>query len=157
VPDIRQLIKEVSIMLHGKTLATAESCTGGLIGHYITNIPGSSSYYLGGVITYSSTLKNTILGVPEAVLKTHSAVSKETVSLMCGGLKKLTGADYGIAVSGIAGPDGGSSEKPVGLVYIGVVGSGTPLVTEHHFSGDRETIKTQVVLTAFLELKKTLV
>jgi len=144
-------------MLRGKTLATAESCTGGLIGHCITTVPGSSAYYLGGVVVYSNSLKTTLLGVPETVIETYGPVSRETVSLMCTGIKKLTGADYVISVSGVAGPGGGSREKPVGLVYIGVAGSEAPLVTEHRFSGDREAVKNQVLTTALLELKKALI
>jgi nicotinamide-nucleotide amidase len=104
----------------GWRLATAESCTGGLVSHRITNVPGSSAYLLGGVNSYSNELKINLLGVSAEIIATHGAVSSETAQAMARGVRKLTGAEVGIAITGIAGPDGGSPEKPVGLVYLAV-------------------------------------
>ena len=105
---------------HGKTLSTAESCTGGLIASMITSVPGSSEYFLGSVVSYANSVKQGVLGVTEDILKNHGAVSSECVGAMAEGVRKLTGSDFAVATSGIAGPGGGSDEKPVGLVWIGV-------------------------------------
>ena len=104
----------------GWRLGLAESCTGGLIGHRLTNVPGSSDYYLGGVNSYSNRLKMLLLGVEEGTLATHGAVSPETAKEMAEGIRNRVGADVGLAVTGIAGPGGGSEMKPVGLVYLAV-------------------------------------
>ena len=106
----------------GKTLALAESCSGGYISHLITTVPGSSNYLRGTVVPYHNDLKQQVLGVSSATLAQHGAVSEETVREMATGVKKLFGSDYGLASSGIAGPDGGSSEKPVGTVWIACAG-----------------------------------
>lgn len=105
---------------NGKTLATAESCTGGTISAMITSVPGSSAYFLGSVTSYANSVKTGVLGVPEEIIAAHGAVSSECVAAMAEGVRKLTGSDYSVATSGIAGPGGGSEEKPVGLVWIGV-------------------------------------
>lgn len=102
------------------TLATAESCTGGYIGKMLTDIPGSSSYYLGGVISYSNEIKTSVLGVHPSSIEEHGAVSKEVASQMASGVRKLMDSDVGIAITGIAGPDGGSKDKPVGTLYLGL-------------------------------------
>ena len=104
----------------GKTLSTAESCTGGTISALITSIAGSSAYFLGSVISYANSVKTGVLGVPEEIIAQHGAVSSQCVAAMAEGVRKLTGSDYSVATSGIAGPGGGSDEKPVGLVWIGV-------------------------------------
>ena len=104
----------------GKTLSTAESCTGGSISALITSIPGSSSYFLGSVTSYANSVKTGVLGVPEEIIEKHGAVSSQCVAAMAEGVRRLTGSDYSVATSGIAGPGGGSDEKPVGLVWIGV-------------------------------------
>ena len=106
----------------GATLALAESCTGGLIAHRLTNVAGSSDYFLFSGVTYSNDAKIKILSVPPAILKQYGAVSKATVKAMAVGTKEIAGAMYGLATSGIAGPDGGTLEKPVGTVYIGLAG-----------------------------------
>jgi len=103
-----------------KTIATAESCTGGLVAHRITSIPGSSAYYEGSVVAYSNTLKENLLNVSPEILKTHGAVSEETVKAMVEGVLKALGTDIGIAISGIAGPGGGTPDKPVGTIWIAV-------------------------------------
>jgi nicotinamide-nucleotide amidase len=104
----------------GKTLSTAESCTGGTISALITSIAGSSAYFLGSVTSYANSVKTGVLGVPEEIIAQHGAVSSQCVAAMAEGVRKLTGSDYSVATSGIAGPGGGSDEKPVGLVWIGV-------------------------------------
>ncbi len=129
---IGQILKTI-----GWKLATAESCSGGLISHRITNVPGSSAYFLGGVNSYSNELKMNLLGVPERMLTTYGAVSPETAQAMAAGIRKLTGSDVGVAVTGIAGPDGGSSEKPVGLVYLAVDLPGISKVEKRLFKSDR--------------------
>lgn len=102
----------------GRTVAVAESCTGGLLGHRLTNVPGSSAYFRGGVVAYANDAKIALLGVEEAVLKAHGAVSEQAAESMARGVLRVLGADIGLAVTGIAGPSGGSPEKPVGRVYL---------------------------------------
>ena len=105
---------------NGKTLSAAESCTGGTISALITSIAGSSAYFLGSVTSYANSVKTGVLGVPEEIISRYGAVSSECVAAMAEGVRKLTGSDYSVATSGIAGPGGGSDHKPVGLVWIGV-------------------------------------
>lgn len=104
----------------GKTVSAAESCTGGTISALFTSVPGASEYYLGSVTSYANEVKTNVLGVPAEIIAEHGAVSSECVAAMAEGVRKLTGSDYSVATSGIAGPGGGSAEKPVGLVWIGV-------------------------------------
>lgn len=131
------------------TLATAESCTGGLIAHRLTNVSGASGFYAGGVVAYSNKVKETLLGVPPEVLEDHGAVSPETARAMAEGVRQLMGTDYGLAVTGIAGPNGGSAEKPVGLVYIAVArAGGDTQAWSRQFSGVRTAIKAQTAETA---------
>ena len=127
---------------HDMTLATAESCTGGLIAHRITNVPGSSDYFLEGVISYSNEAKEKILGVPKDLLDAHGAVSAPVVEAMASGVRRLSGADIGVGVSGIAGPGGGTPEKPVGTVFIGIDSNKRGQRSEKFlFHGSREEIK----------------
>jgi PncC family amidohydrolase len=121
----------------GFRIATVESCTGGLVGHLITEIPGSSAYYLGGYVTYSDELKREAVGVPHDVLGAHGAVSAQVAMAMASGGRSRTGADLAVAVTGIAGPDGGSPAKPVGLTYIAVADAIGVAVRRHVWSGDR--------------------
>lgn len=118
---IYELSEEIGGLLksEGATISAAESCTGGLISHAFTAIPGSSEYYLGSVTSYANEVKIKVLNVPAEAIAAHGAVSSETVAAMAAGVRELTGSDYAIASSGIAGPGGGSEEKPVGLVWIG--------------------------------------
>lgn len=104
----------------GKTLSTAESCTGGMISSLVTSVPGSSEYFLGSVTSYANSVKENVLGVPSKIIEEYGAVSSECVSAMAEGVRRLTGSDYSVATSGIAGPGGGSDQKPVGAVWIGV-------------------------------------
>ena len=125
----------------GYTISTAESCTGGLIGHRFTNVPGSSTYYLGSVVSYSDDMKIKILGVQENTLQEFGAVSKQTATEMAQGVRDLFGSDLAIAVTGIAGPDGGTAEKPVGLVYITLIHNDTVWAKEFNFFTDRKLNK----------------
>lgn len=122
----------------GRTLATAESCTGGLVGHRLTNVPGSSAHYLGGVICYANAVKATLLQVPWDLLEQQGAVSDAVARQMARGVRGLLGADIGIAVTGIAGPGGGTAEKPVGLVYIALAAEGVEICERHRWPYDRQ-------------------
>ena len=137
-----------ALIENGKTLATAESCTGGGIGHALTAVAGSSAAYKGGVISYTNAVKESVLGVPQTVLETKGAVSEETARWMAEGVRKVIGADIGISVTGLAGPDGDGSGKPVGLVYIGAADGKQTIVQEFVFTGDRETIRDQAIAEA---------
>lgn len=136
---------EVGALLreHGLTLATAESCTGGLVAHRITCVPGSSSYYLGGFVTYANQAKEALVGVRHETLIAHGAVSEETALEMARGARERLGADLGIATTGIAGPTGGSPEKPVGLVYVALSAADVERCERHIWQGDRMANKQQ--------------
>ncbi|MBN1935946.1 MAG: CinA family protein [Anaerolineae bacterium] len=121
----------------GQTVATAESCTGGLIGSLLTDVSGSSDYYLGGVIAYANEVKQNVLGVDADTLTTLGAVSEQTALAMARGARRLIGADYGLSTTGIAGPTGGTPDKPVGLVYIALVGSDVARCERHIWDRDR--------------------
>jgi nicotinamide-nucleotide amidase len=120
------------------TVAVAESCTGGLLGKKFTNVSGSSDYFLGGVVSYSDELKMKLLGVPHEVLESEGAVSEKCALSMAEGVKKLTGGDYGISITGIAGPTGGTVDKPVGLVYIGIASDKGSLARKYVFTKERD-------------------
>ena len=119
------------------TVATAESCTGGLIAHSLTNIPGSSEYFERGIVPYSNKSKTELLDVPEKLIKEHGAVSEQVAKAMAEGIRKKSKVGIGIATTGIAGPDGGTEEKPVGLVYIAVSTSKGTIVRRYQFTGNR--------------------
>jgi PncC family amidohydrolase len=125
----------------GVTVATAESCTGGLIAHLLTEVPGSSGYLLGGVVAYSDAVKRSELDVPAELLQAHGAVSAQVAVAMAEGVRARLGTDLGVSVTGVAGPDGGTEAKPVGLVYIGVAGLGPADVRRHVWPGDRSANK----------------
>ena len=142
----------------GRTLATAESCTGGALAHRITNVPGASQVFLGGFVTYANEAKTRDLGVDPALLAAHGAVSEAVARAMSEGARQRTGADFALSTTGIAGPGGGSAEKPVGTVFIGLAGPDTPAKVERHFfPRDRETFKSFVVQTALEMLRRALV
>jgi nicotinamide-nucleotide amidase len=125
----------------GWTLALAESCTGGLIAHRITNVPGSSDYFLGGVMAYSTPVKETLLGVKSETLRAVGAVSDETAREMARGASQAVSSDVGLSVTCIAGPGGVTEEKPVGLTFIGAITPEGEWVERHVFQGDRQSIK----------------
>ncbi|WP_457572439.1 CinA family protein [Desulfovulcanus sp.] len=129
-------------------LATAESCTGGLLGHTLTNIPGSSNWYVGGVITYANEMKISILGVDGLVIEKYGAVSEECVLQMVRGVCKLTRSQVGVAISGIAGPGGGTKDKPVGTVFMAWQVGNKNWAKMFNFSGDRQKVKVQSVQQA---------
>ena len=127
--------------MHGNTLAVAESCTGGMIAERLTDIAGSSRSFLGGAVVYSNALKTKFAGVDPGLLERHGAVSAEVAAAMAEGIRRVCGADYGLAVTGIAGPGGGSEEKPVGLVYFAVSDKGSTETLEKRFTGDRYRVR----------------
>lgn len=138
-------------LTRGLRLATVESCTGGLVGHLITETPGSSAYYIGGFVTYSDDLKRELVGVAGDVLAAHGAVSAQTALAMAAGGRARTGADIGGSVTGIAGPDGGTPDKPVGLTYVAVADASGTAVRRHLWSGTRAANK-RASAEALLEL-----
>ena len=140
----------------GLTLGTAESCTGGLVAARITEIPGSSAVFLGSVVSYSDSVKRERLGVPDDVLAAHGAVSAETAAAMAAGARDALGVDVAVSITGVAGPDGGTEEKPVGLVYLHAVGPEGELSRKLDFPGDRETIRLRAAVAA-LHLVRRLV
>lgn len=129
----------------GLTLATAESCTGGGIGHALTAIPGSSKTYRGGIISYTNAVKHAVLGVPQEILDTYTAVSRETAEAMARGARRVIGADVALSVTGLAGPDGDGTGRPVGLVYLGCVTPHAVLIQQWRFPGDRTAVRAQAV------------
>ena len=133
---------------HDKMLATAESCSGGLIGHKITSVSGSSNYFAGGVIAYSNDLKEKLLGVGPGILAEYGAVSSETAKAMAFGIRTKTSADIGLSVTGIAGPTGGTPEKPVGTVFIALSTPDETIDFAYRFSGDRWQVQEITAVTA---------
>jgi nicotinamide-nucleotide amidase len=140
----------------GLTLATAESCTGGLVAARLTGIPGSSDVVLGGVVAYSNRVKQQELGVPAELLERYGAVSAEVAEAMARGARERLGADVAVSVTGIAGPDGGSDEKPVGLVYLHAEGPDGSLGREFSFPGDRASIRARSVVGALHLVRRLL-
>ena len=139
----------------GLTLATAESCTGGLVSAAITDVPGSSSAFLGGVVSYANSVKTDVLGVPEGLLAQFGAVSEETARAMAEGARKLLGADLAVAVTGVAGPNGGSAEKPVGLVWFALASaSGTSSVSTSFPRGGRDAVRARATAKALDLLRR---
>lgn len=131
------------------TISTAESCTGGMIASAITNVSGSSQFFGTGVVTYSNEAKMKLIGVKKETLEKYGAVSEQTASEMAEGVLKLGEADVSVAVTGIAGPTGGTPEKPVGLVYIGVSGKYGTFAYKNNFDGNRDEVRKQTVERAF--------
>lgn len=143
-----KLCCDVLKALEGKTLATAESLTGGGIGAAITGTPGASTVYVGGVVSYTNDVKNRILGVPEVVLKEQGAVSAPTALAMAEGVRQLLKADVSVSVTGLAGPGGDEYGNPVGTVFIGYADDKTALTEHHVFSGTREEVREQTIEAA---------
>lgn len=152
------LPKAIGRMLLEKkaTLCTAESCTGGYIAHLITSVPGSSQYYKGSVVAYANEIKEKVLGVDAEILNRHGAVSREVVEAMALGARSLLGTDYAVAVSGIAGPDGGTEQKPVGLTWIAVASPQGVVAQEFRFGNRRERNIQRAAVAALNELRKVI-
>jgi nicotinamide-nucleotide amidase len=140
----------------GLSLGTAESCTGGLIAARLTDVPGSSDVFLGSIVSYANEVKAARLAVPEELLATHGAVSAEVAAAMAAGARASLGVDVAVAVTGVAGPGGGTPEKPVGLVFLHAAGPDGELARRFDFPGDRETIRVRSTVAA-LHLVRTLV
>ncbi len=150
-----ELAAEVGAALkaRGLALVTAESCTGGWIGEAVTAVPGSSAWFERGFITYTNAAKREMLGVSDDILDNFGAVSRETVKAMVAGALANSHAQVAVAVSGVAGPSGGSPDKPVGTVCIGWgLGTGEPMAEMRHFEGDRETVRRKSVICALAGL-----
>jgi nicotinamide-nucleotide amidase len=143
-----------SLKMRGYTLATAESCTGGLLAGRITDVPGSSEYFLEGVVSYSNEAKIDLLGVPKKLIATHGAVSEQVAGAMAAGIRKRAGSTFGVSVTGVAGPGGGSPEKPVGLVYIALADDSQNTTRKFIFPGDRQFIRTLSVNAALDMLRR---
>jgi nicotinamide-nucleotide amidase len=138
----------------GCTLAAAESCTGGWLSKALTDVAGSSSFFTAGFATYSNESKQSALGVSVATLATHGAVSREVVLEMALGARHAGGADLAVAISGVAGPTGGTADKPVGTVWFGIVGpNSAPSAEKQHFGGNREAVRRQAVSHALLMIQ----
>lgn len=138
--SMEEIVGMYLVMKH-KTVAVAESCTGGLLSERLTRIPGSSNFFLGGVVCYSNDLKMKLCGVPEILLAENGAVSKPVAQALAEGIRRRSGADIGLGITGIAGPTGGSPEKPVGLVFISLADERGTQIREFRFPGNREKIR----------------
>jgi nicotinamide-nucleotide amidase len=154
--DTLDVVVGQRLRARGLMLSVAESCTGGLLGHRLTNVAGSSAYFERGVIVYSNRAKQELLGVPEEILKMHGAVSAACAEAMARGICARSGSACGLSVTGIAGPDGGSPQKPVGTVFFGVAVAGEVTSRHYRFTGDRVSIKWQSALTALDLLRRRL-
>lgn len=140
----------------GLTIAAAESCTGGLVAARLTSVPGSSDVFAGGVVAYGDTVKTELLRVPAGLLERHGAVSAETAAAMASGAREALGSDVAISVTGVAGPGGGSEEKPVGLVYLHASGPGDELAVELRLPGDRDAVRRRAAASALHLLRRFL-
>jgi nicotinamide-nucleotide amidase len=157
--DGESLESVVGTLLKGKglTLACAESCTGGLLAHRLTNTPGSSAYFLESAVVYANRAKVRRLGVPRSLIEEHGAVSAQVARAMAGGIRRTAASDYGLAITGIAGPDGGTARKPIGLVYVALARAAGVSVEKNVFWGGREQVKFQSSQQALDILRKDLI
>ena len=142
------------LLANNLRISTMESCTGGMLAARLINVPGVSEVFKVGYVTYSNKAKRKVLGVKQSTLKKYTAVSAEVAKEMVQGISLLTKADVTVSVTGLAGPDGGTKEKPVGLVYIGCNVKGKAVVEEYHFAGDRTHIREEAVVAALALLRK---
>jgi nicotinamide-nucleotide amidase len=142
------------LLKKGKTIAVAESCTGGILCGLLTNTSGSSGYFILGTVVYSSSSKNLLLKIPLSVIRKNGAVSKVVAFEMADSVRKLAKSDYGIGITGIAGPGGGTLLKPVGTVFIALSTKNKPICQRFLFKGNRTNIRQQAALTALRLLKK---
>ena len=153
--EIEKAVADI-LAARGLTMTTAESCTGGLISARMVNVPGVSNVFKAGFITYANEAKQKFLGVKEETLMQFGAVSRQTAEEMAEGAARAAEADVAVSVTGIAGPDGGTREKPVGLVYIGCYISGNVKVEEYHFDGDRIQVRERTAQAALMQLLECL-
>lgn len=156
--DEEKMENSVGHLLSNKqlTISLAESCTGGLVTSRITDVSGSSQYLMGSIVCYSNTVKIQQVGVPEAIIAAQGAVSQETAECMAQGIREKIHTDIGVGITGIAGPDGATADKPVGLVYIAIAGAAGTKCYEHYFNGTRTEIKHRTALTALNHLRRYL-
>ena len=154
LPELEELAR--LLLARGETLGTAESCTGGLISAWLTSLPGSSDWFRGGVVSYANEVKSSLLGVPEGLLTAHGAVSEAVALAMAAGAIKTLKVDHSLAVTGIAGPGGGSPEKPVGTVWLSWSVAGKTFAEHCLFAGDRSAIRAQAAAKALSGLLDTL-
>ncbi|HJV29706.1 MAG TPA: nicotinamide-nucleotide amidohydrolase family protein, partial [Gaiellaceae bacterium] len=140
----------------GLTLATAESCTGGLVAERLTSVPGSSDVFLGAIVAYSDEVKVTQLGVPEELIREHGAVSAEVAAAMASGARARLGADVAVGVTGIAGPGGGTPEKPVGLCYVAAETPDAARVVDFSYPSDREAVRSRAAAAALHLVRRLL-
>jgi nicotinamide-nucleotide amidase len=155
-PESLEQVVGLYLMMRGTTLAVAESCTGGLVGERLTTVPGSSRYFVGGVVCYSDKLKSKLVGVPAALLKKKGAVSAEVAESLARNIRRRTGAGLGLGITGIAGPEGGSPDKPVGTVHLALAGAQHLRHERHRFLGDRERIRWQASQAALDLVRRAL-
>lgn len=151
--DLEDFLKQIAVE-RGVTLSVAESCTGGLVAHRITNIPGSSSYFEGGVVAYSDRMKISILGVRKDSIRNYGSVSAQVAEEMACGVASVTGSDFALSITGIAGPLGGTREKPVGTVWFGIRTPGGTERKRFLFEGSRTDIKFKVSSFAIFDLMR---
>ena len=137
-----------SLIKSGKTIAVAESCTGGILSSMLTELSGSSKYFVLGVVTYSNRVKHSVLAIPSSIISKKGAVSEEVAKLMAQNVRKLAKADMGIGITGIAGPTGATARKPVGTVFIALAGKNKTICKKFHFSGNRIKIRKLSALSA---------
>jgi nicotinamide-nucleotide amidase len=152
---IEQIVSYL-LQMRGMTLATAESCTGGLLAERITSIGGSSRYFLGGAVVYSNELKTQFANVPKALIDKHGAVSREVAQALAEGIRKRCLSSYGVGITGVAGPSGGTEQKPVGLVYIALAGEEGTQVVERTFPGDRKRVREFSSMQALEMIRRAL-
>lgn len=147
---MQNLIQQAHLRLlkSGRTAATAESCTSGLLSSLLTQFSGSSKYFILGVVTYANQAKKSILGIPAAVISKNGAVSKEVALLMAKNVRKLAKSDFGISITGIAGPTGGTLRKPVGTVFIALASQKKDICRKFVFKGNRSAVRMQASLNA---------
>lgn len=153
--SIEQIVSYL-LQMRGMTLAVAESCTGGLLAERITSLSGSSRYFLGGAVVYSNELKTQFANVPKALIDKHGAVSREVAAALAEGIRKRCLASYGVGITGVAGPTGGTEQKPVGLVYVALAGEEGTQVVERNFPGDRKRIRTFATQQALEMVRRAL-
>jgi PncC family amidohydrolase len=157
MPETLEVQVGKTLLEKGWTLALAESCTGGLIGHRLTNVPGSSAYFLGSIVAYSYEAKEHLLGVRHQTLYEHGAVSRETAIEMARGARRSLSADFGLSVTGIAGPSGGLPDKPVGLTWVAISRREGDLAEQYLWTGDRLANKEQSAEAALALLRAALI